>query len=210
VLVGFAVLDPHPALFSAKIRTGHRRSNDGPPSTVSADKNGKMIKPDTMPSCASRCWNSSNCKPKLFQVKATETGSGIMMNAARNVCRLRTSAARLPSAGSWTRYCTGSRRYVRCRRFDATMRRAVDDAVAKTVAAGGGCGAAKMSKISYATYIHRLNGSRSAIRATPKDLDDFPSFKSISWRSWGNTPASSPLCRVALPCRQGRRRYTRH
>jgi 5-methyltetrahydropteroyltriglutamate--homocysteine methyltransferase len=83
--------------------------------------------------------------------------------------------------------------------FDETMRRAVDDAVAKQVAAGVDIVSdGEMSKISYATYIrHRLNGFEigEMPRATPRDLDDFPSFKDRLSRLGATPTYHRPICR---------------
>jgi 5-methyltetrahydropteroyltriglutamate--homocysteine methyltransferase len=83
--------------------------------------------------------------------------------------------------------------------FDATMRRAVDDAVAKQKAAGVDVVSdGEMSKISYATYIrHRLTGFEigESPRATPKDLDDFPSFKDRLSRLGATPKYHRPICR---------------
>jgi 5-methyltetrahydropteroyltriglutamate--homocysteine methyltransferase len=65
--------------------------------------------------------------------------------------------------------------------FDATIQRAVGDAVAKQAKAGVDIVSdGEMSKISYGTYIrHRLNGFEegNVPRATPADLDDFPEYR---------------------------------
>jgi len=83
--------------------------------------------------------------------------------------------------------------------FEATMRRAVSDAVAKQVAAGiDVVSDGEMSKISYATYIrHRLTGFEigEMPRATPKDLDDFPSFKDRLARLGATPKYHRPICR---------------
>ncbi len=83
--------------------------------------------------------------------------------------------------------------------FDATMRSAVADAVAKQVAAGVDVVSdGEMSKISYATYIrHRLNGFEigEVPRATPKDLDDFPSFKDRLAKLGATPKYHRPICR---------------
>ncbi|MBA3947151.1 MAG: cobalamin-independent methionine synthase II family protein [Herpetosiphonaceae bacterium] len=83
--------------------------------------------------------------------------------------------------------------------FDATMRRAVDDAVAKQMAAGVDVVSdGEMSKISYATYIrHRLNGFEigEMPRATPKDLDDFPTFKDRLAKLGATPQYHRPICR---------------
>ena len=83
--------------------------------------------------------------------------------------------------------------------FDATMRRAVSDAVAKQVAAGVDVVSdGEMSKIGYATYIrHRLTGFEigEMPRATPRDLDDFPSFKDRLARLGATPTYHRPICR---------------
>jgi 5-methyltetrahydropteroyltriglutamate--homocysteine methyltransferase len=82
--------------------------------------------------------------------------------------------------------------------FDATMRQAVDDAVALQRAAGVDVVSdGEMSKISYATYIrHRLSGFviGEAPRATPKDLDDYPSFKDRLSRLGATPKYHRPIC----------------
>ncbi len=82
--------------------------------------------------------------------------------------------------------------------FDATMRRAVADAVRKQAAAGVDVVSdGEMSKISYATYIrHRLNGFEigEVPRATPKDLDDFPSFKDRLAKLGATPKYHRPIC----------------
>src|SRR5690242_19528505 len=82
--------------------------------------------------------------------------------------------------------------------FDATMRRAVDDTVAQQRAAGVDVVSdGEMSKISYATYIrHRLSGFAigEAPRATPKDLDDYPSFKDRLSRLGATPKYHRPIC----------------
>src|ERR1041385_5047242 len=66
--------------------------------------------------------------------------------------------------------------------FDSVMRDAVRDAVRRQVEAGIDIVSdGEMSKISYATYIrHRLTGFEVADvpRTVPKDLDDFPEYRS--------------------------------
>ena len=64
--------------------------------------------------------------------------------------------------------------------FDASMKRAVNDAVSKQAEAGIDIVSdGEMSKISYATYIrHRLTGFEGdSPRPTPQDLDDFPEYR---------------------------------
>ena len=69
------------------------------------------------------------------------------------------------------------------RKFEATMRHAVEDAVAHQSKAGIDIMSdGEMSKISYATYIrHRFNGFETGHNVPPrdpgKDLDDFPDFR---------------------------------
>src|SRR5580704_13443246 len=64
------------------------------------------------------------------------------------------------------------------KKFEETMARAVEDAVALQSKSGVDIMSdGEMSKISYATYIrHRFNGfeTGNVPRATPADLDDFP------------------------------------
>jgi 5-methyltetrahydropteroyltriglutamate--homocysteine methyltransferase len=82
--------------------------------------------------------------------------------------------------------------------FDSTMRRAVDEAVAQQRVAGiDVVSDGEMSKISYATYIrHRLSGFTigEAPRATPKDLDDYPSFKDRLSRLGATPKYHRPIC----------------
>jgi 5-methyltetrahydropteroyltriglutamate--homocysteine methyltransferase len=65
--------------------------------------------------------------------------------------------------------------------FDATIERAVADAVQQQARAGVDVVSdGEMSKISYGTYIrHRLHGFEegNVPRATPADLDDFPEYR---------------------------------
>ena len=83
--------------------------------------------------------------------------------------------------------------------FDATMRDAVAEAVARQRAAGVDVVSdGEMSKISYATYIrHRLTGFEigEMPRATPKDLDDFPSFKDRLSKLGATPKYHRPICR---------------
>ena len=82
--------------------------------------------------------------------------------------------------------------------FDATMRQAVDDAVAQQRAAGVDVVSdGEMSKISYATYIRRrLSGFSigEVPRATPKDLDDYPSFKDRLAKLGATPKYHRPIC----------------
>jgi len=65
-------------------------------------------------------------------------------------------------------------------KYDAALRRAVADVVARQAKAGVDIVSdGEMGKISYATYIrHRLTGFEGdSPRPTPQDLDDFPEFR---------------------------------
>ena len=83
--------------------------------------------------------------------------------------------------------------------FKTTMQLAVSDAVAKQVAVGVDVVSdGEMSKISYATYIrYRLTGFEigEMPRATPKDLDDFPSFKDRLSKLGATPKYHRPICR---------------
>ncbi len=83
--------------------------------------------------------------------------------------------------------------------YDAVMRAAVNECVAKQVAAGVDViSDGEMSKISYATYIrHRLSGFETGEvpRATPKDLDDYPSFKDRLAKLGATPKYHRPICR---------------
>ena len=85
------------------------------------------------------------------------------------------------------------------KKFDATIRRAVADAVHKQVEAGIDIPSdGEMGKISYATYIrHRLTGFEpgQVPRATPQDLDDFPEYRD-KIAAVGATPKyQRPICK---------------
>ncbi len=86
--------------------------------------------------------------------------------------------------------------------FDATMRRAVSDIVARQMEAGVDLVSdGEMSKISYATYIrHRLSGFEigDAPRATPKDLDDYPGFRDRLAQQGGTPKYHRPICTGAI------------
>ena len=81
--------------------------------------------------------------------------------------------------------------------FDAVIGAAVDDAVAKQVAAGIDLVSdGEMSKISYATYIKdRITGfDGDSPRTPPADLEDFPEFM-VRQNSSGGTPTyRRPKC----------------
>ena len=82
--------------------------------------------------------------------------------------------------------------------FDAVMREAVTEVVAKQVAAGIDIVSdGEMSKISYATYVrHRLTGFEigDMPRATPRDLDDFPDYKDRLAKMGGTPKYHRPIC----------------
>ncbi len=86
--------------------------------------------------------------------------------------------------------------------FDATMTRAVADAVRKQVAVGVDIVSdGEMSKISYATYIrHRLTGFEIAEvpRATPRDLDDYPAYRDRIAQEGGTPKYHRPVVRGAI------------
>ena len=81
------------------------------------------------------------------------------------------------------------------KKFDATIRAAVVDAINKQAAAGVDIVSdGEMGKISYATYIrHRLTGFEpgQVPRATPQDLDDYPAYRDKIAAS-GATPKYHP------------------
>jgi 5-methyltetrahydropteroyltriglutamate--homocysteine methyltransferase len=84
-------------------------------------------------------------------------------------------------------------------KFDETMRRGVQDAVANQVTAGiDVVNDGEMSKIGYATYMrHRLTGFElgDVPRATPQDLDDYPEYRD-KIAAAGDTPKyKRPICR---------------
>jgi 5-methyltetrahydropteroyltriglutamate--homocysteine methyltransferase len=85
------------------------------------------------------------------------------------------------------------------------MRDAVSEAVAKQVAAGVDVVSdGEMSKISYATYIrHRLTGFEigEVPRATPKDLDDYPSFKDRLSKLGATPKYHRPICKGPIAVR---------
>jgi len=83
--------------------------------------------------------------------------------------------------------------------YDEVMRSAVNECVAKQVVSGVDVVSdGEMSKISYATYIrHRLSGFEvgEVPRATPKDLDDYPSFKDRLAKLGATPKYNRPICR---------------
>jgi 5-methyltetrahydropteroyltriglutamate--homocysteine methyltransferase len=82
-------------------------------------------------------------------------------------------------------------------RFDAVMSAAVDDIVAKQVAAGVDIVSdGEMSKISYATYIKdRITGfDGDSPRIPPADLEDFPEFLQRQAKGGGTPTYRRPKC----------------
>ncbi len=81
------------------------------------------------------------------------------------------------------------------------IRAAVDEVVAKQVAAGVDVVSdGEMSKISYATYIKdRITGFEGdSDRQPPKDLEDFPGFLQRQAQSGGTPTYSRPCCVDAI------------
>ena len=85
------------------------------------------------------------------------------------------------------------------KKFDATIRNAVADAVSKQVRAGLDIVSdGEMGKISYATYIrHRLTGFEpgQVPRATPQDLDDYPEYRDKIAASGATPKYVRPVCK---------------
>ena len=82
-------------------------------------------------------------------------------------------------------------------RFDAVIGAAVDDAVARQVAAGIDLVSdGEMSKISYATYIKdRITGfDGDSPRTPPADLEDFPAFLERQSKGGGTPTYRRPKC----------------
>ncbi len=88
---------------------------------------------------------------------------------------------------------------VDAKKFDATIRSAVADAVNKQAQAGLDIVSdGEMGKISYATYIrHRLTGFEpgEVPRATPQDQDDFPEFRDKIAASGATPKYKRPVCK---------------
>ncbi len=86
--------------------------------------------------------------------------------------------------------------------FEATMARAVNDAVQHQQASGIDIMSdGEMSKISYATYIrHRFSGFETGDvpRATPADLDDFPDFRDKLVKEGHSPKYLRPICKGPL------------
>src|SRR6202451_3724571 len=85
------------------------------------------------------------------------------------------------------------------KKFDATIRSAVADAVNKQAEAGLDIVSdGEMGKISYATYIrHRLTGFEpgNVPRATPQDQDDFPAFRDKIAAAGATPKYIRPICK---------------
>ena len=84
-------------------------------------------------------------------------------------------------------------------KFDATIRTAVADAVAKQANAGLDLVSdGEMGKISYATYIrHRLTGFEpgQVPRATPQDQDDYPEYRDKIAAAGATPKYKRPVCK---------------
>src|SRR4029077_16124728 len=82
--------------------------------------------------------------------------------------------------------------------FEATMKRAVNDAVTRQAEAGLDIASdGEQSKISYATYIrHRLTGFEGdSQRPTPQDLDDFPDYRDKLVKEGHSATYKRPVCK---------------
>jgi len=88
---------------------------------------------------------------------------------------------------------------VDAKQFDATIRNAVADAVAKQAKAGLDLVSdGEMGKISYATYIrHRLTGFEpgQVPRATPQDQDDYPEYRDKIAAAGATPKYVRPICK---------------
>jgi len=85
--------------------------------------------------------------------------------------------------------------------FDATIKQAVNDVVARQVQSGVDIVSdGEMSKISYATYIKdRITGfAGDSPRNAPKDLEDFPGFLQRAAKGGGTPTYSRPCCVSAI------------
>ena len=86
--------------------------------------------------------------------------------------------------------------------FDAAMREGVDEVVARQLAVGIDIVSdGETSKIGYATYIrHRLSGFElgDVPRATPADLDAYPSFRDRLAKAGATAKYKRPICRSAI------------
>ena len=83
------------------------------------------------------------------------------------------------------------------KRFDEVVAAAVDDCVARQVAAGVDLVSdGEMSKISYATYIKdRITGfDGDSERRTPADLEAYPSFAARQAKGGGTPAYRRPRC----------------
>ncbi len=85
------------------------------------------------------------------------------------------------------------------KQFDATIRKAVADAVSKQEQAGLDLVSdGEMGKISYATYIrHRLTGFEpgNVPRATPQDQDDYPEYRDRIAAAGATPKYIRPICK---------------
>jgi 5-methyltetrahydropteroyltriglutamate--homocysteine methyltransferase len=88
--------------------------------------------------------------------------------------------------------------------FEATMQRAVNEAVSKQAESGIDIASdGEMSKISYATYIrHRLTGFEGdSPRPTPQDLDDFPEYRDRLVKAGHSATYRRPVCKGPIAVR---------
>jgi 5-methyltetrahydropteroyltriglutamate--homocysteine methyltransferase len=87
-------------------------------------------------------------------------------------------------------------------KFDATIRKAVAEAIQKQSEAGIDIVSdGEMGKISYATYIrHRLTGFEpgQVPRATPQDLDDYPEYRDKIAASGATPKYIRPICKAPI------------
>jgi 5-methyltetrahydropteroyltriglutamate--homocysteine methyltransferase len=93
---------------------------------------------------------------------------------------------------------------VNAAQFEATMQRAVNEAVSKQAEAGIDIASdGEMSKISYATYIrHRLTGFEGdSPRPTPQDLDDFPEYRDRLVKAGHSATYRRPVCKGPIAVR---------
>lgn len=90
--------------------------------------------------------------------------------------------------------------------FDAVMTAAVADVAGRQAEAGVDViSDGEMSKISYATYIrHRMTGFEigEVPRATPSDLDAFPSYRDRLAKAGGTPKYHRPICRGPIEAKE--------
>src|ERR1700735_5150260 len=87
------------------------------------------------------------------------------------------------------------------KKFDATIRSAVADAIGKQARAGVDIVSdGEMGKISYATYIrHRLTGFEGdSARPTPQDLDEYPEYRDRLVAGGASAKYRRPVCKGAI------------